>query len=294
MKVNISTTIYHPRYKLKGAILIIHGMSEHRKRYHAFARYLSDKGYGVITYDQIGHGESVNDESELGYFGKKKGYESLVYYAYKLSLETKNIFKDVPFYVFGHSMGSIIARSLLKKHSEIIDGVILSGPPFYQSAVKGGMALAKLLSVIKGDKERSQILRNLTLGVYEKAVKSDVKNAWLSFNEENVKKYNEDELCGFNFTNKGYYDMLSGLVDMHDVKGYKVTNPMLPILIIAGKEDPAIGKDKGLNITVNDLRRAGYDNIEVKLYENSRHEVLLDNEYKLVYDDVIEYLNKIV
>ena len=88
--------------------------------------------------------------------------------------------------------------------------------------------------------------------------------------------------------------MLSGLVDMHDVKGYKVTNPMLPILIIAGKEDPAIGKDKGLNITVNDLRRAGYDNIEVKLYENSRHEVLLDNEYKLVYDDVIEYLRKIV
>ena len=292
MNVNISTTIYQPSTKLKGSILIIHGMSEHRKRYDDFARFLSENGYGVVTYDQIGHGESINDDSELGYFGKEDGYESLVYYAYKLSLETKKLFKDVPFYVFGHSMGSLIARSLLKSFGDVMDGVILSGPPYYQNMVKPGMFLAKSMSVLKGDKSRTKLLQDLTLGMYQKQVNGKIDNEWLSFNVDNVNKYNDDKLCGFNFTNKGYYDMLSGILDVHDSKGYIVFDVFKPILILAGKEDPVINKDKGINITVNDLRKAGYDNIDVKLYENSRHELLFDIEYKVVYQDIMDYLSK--
>ena len=85
MNVNISTTIYQPSTKLKGSILIIHGMSEHRKRYDDFASsyitgHLQDqavrmnenqKYYAVIVHGGMEDIYHISDSENIELIFKK-------------------------------------------------------------------------------------------------------------------------------------------------------------------------------------------------------------------------------
>lgn len=289
MKRKIKSTVYRPQKELKGAVLIIHGMSEHRKRYDDFARFLALNGYGVITYDQVGHGESINDM--FGYFGED-GWNHLVEVADGMVEELSRTFPKIPHFIFAHSMGSIVARSYIKRHDEKIDGLILSGAPCYQNFAKAGLLAIKLVINAKGAKNTSKQLKKLIEGRFNDAIK-DPKTAvdWISFNEENIKNYLNDPFCNQDFTNQGYLDLVSGLIDMHDHRHYQHYNPHLPILFVAGEHDPCTGFAKGLKDSVTTLQKAGYHDIEVITYANSRHEVLNDNDASKVYHDVINWLD---
>ena len=290
MKRKIKSTIYRPQTDIKAAILIIHGMCEHRKRYDDFAHFLALNGYGVITYDQVGHGESI-DEC-FGYFGHD-GWNNLVEVADGMVEQLYQEFPNVPHYIFAHSMGSIVARSYLKHHDEKIDGLILSGAPCYQNFAKAGLLAIKLVIKAQGEKATSKQLKKLVQGRFNETIKDPKTDVdWISFNEDNVQRYLNDPYCNQDFTNQGYFDLVSGLVDMHDYHHYQHYNPNLPILFIAGKYDACTGFAKGLNDSINTLKKAGYKHIDSYIYENSRHEVLNDNDTKKVYDDVLNWLNE--
>lgn len=62
---------YEPTGDVKANLLIVHGMSEHSGRYDAFAKFLAEHGILVATYDQLGHGQTVKDKYELGFFDEK-------------------------------------------------------------------------------------------------------------------------------------------------------------------------------------------------------------------------------
>ena len=61
-----------------GAIQIVHGMAEHTDRYLEAAAYFCDHGFAVIMHDHAGHGKSVANETDEGFFGEKDGYKKLV------------------------------------------------------------------------------------------------------------------------------------------------------------------------------------------------------------------------
>ena len=50
---------------------LIHGMSEYIDRYDDFARFLTENGFNVIGHDHLGHGYSVSDDREYGFFADK-------------------------------------------------------------------------------------------------------------------------------------------------------------------------------------------------------------------------------
>ena len=52
----------------KGIVQISHGMSEHKERYFKFMEYLSENGYVCVINDHRGHGNSVKDKADLGYY----------------------------------------------------------------------------------------------------------------------------------------------------------------------------------------------------------------------------------
>ena len=118
----LASTFYKPETEMKAVMVIVHGMAEHRKRYDRFARKLADKGIGVLTYDQRGHGESVSDRCDLGYFGPIDGWLGFVKDLDRIIDQLKNKF-DVPVVLFGHSMGSMVARSYLKRFDDKIDAM---------------------------------------------------------------------------------------------------------------------------------------------------------------------------
>ena len=42
----------------KGTLCIIHGLGEHQERYAHVAKFYSEHGFNVFSYDQRGHGKS--------------------------------------------------------------------------------------------------------------------------------------------------------------------------------------------------------------------------------------------
>ena len=292
MENELAVSIFRPEGTVKAALFVVHGMEEHHLRYNEFAEYLKDRGIGVVTYDLPGHGKSGSLE-DRGWFGDKDGWKNLVESAAKIARLTRSEFPQVPLFAFGHSMGTMVLRTFLQRYDALIDGLILSGAPNYVSAASAGKAIASTICRIKGNKGKSRLLDQMATGGFSKAVKDAATPVdWLSYNEENVKRYIEDPDCGFPFTARGYYDLFDGMNQMHDVSAFRCLNPTLPIWLFAGEDDPCIGGEKGFADSVETLRRAGYTDITSTLYAGMRHETLNETDHETIFKDVYSWIEK--
>ena len=292
MSQTLAMSIFRPKQAMKGCVTVVHGMAEHRTRYDELGRYLSNHGYGVITYDLPGHGESCSKE-DLGWFGDKDGWDTLVNSTVEMVSATRKEFPGVPHYLLGHSMGTIISRCFLQDHDNMVDGVILSGAPNYQSAAGAGVTLGKVLSVFKGKHGHSKMMDSMVTGAFNKTIQNPRTEVdWLSFNEDNVNAYIADPLDGFGFTIQGYIDELTGIQRMHDVSRYHCTNPDLPIWIFAGDSDPCTGGVKGLQDSIDTLKNSGYHNVSCKQWTNMRHETMNEKGYMEVFTGIKEWLDE--
>jgi alpha-beta hydrolase superfamily lysophospholipase len=117
--------------------------------------------------------------------------------------------------------------------------------------------------------------------------KSDLD--WLSRNEENVRKYIADPLCGVDFT-VGSYCALFGLLNrMQQVHAYRDVNGEMPVLLISGGEDPCTGGEKGRARSRAILEKSGFRNISVITYDHMRHEILNEGGNDKVYGDLLDF-----
>ncbi len=286
-------SMYRPSKKPLANIVIVHGMMEHRKRYDYFARALCDAGFAVITYDQRGHGDSVSNPDELGFFANERGWKLLIQDCNDVCDQIKKEYPKIPTILFGHSMGSIVVRSFTKRHDINIEGLILSGAPNYQPAVKFGHLAAQAISLVQGPTKRSELLHNMSVGAFNKTIMNPrTPSDWISVNEENVDTYLNDPLCQFKFTNSAYADLMFGLRDINDLMRWGCNNPNLPILFIAGSEDVCTGLEKGLDHSIGRLKEVGYNYVERRVYPGLRHEILNEKERDQVITDVIQWIKR--
>ena len=288
----LSVAVFAPEGEVKGVVQFAHGMAEHKERYFDFMEYLADKGYVSVINDHRGHGASVKTPEDLGYF-----YDETTTYIVKdvhqLTLYIKERYPNVPVCLFGHSMGSIVAREYLKLYDRDIDKLVLCGAPGRNPASGIAKILIKLETARKGNRHRSEMMYNLSVGGYAKAVpNAETECDWLSVNKENVKAYIEDPLCGFKFTLNGYKNLLGLLAGIFEEKDWLAANKDIPIIFIAGSEDPVIGKESTWLGSQNFLIKSGYKNVAGKLYKGLRHEILLEDSKEEVYKDVLEFLEK--
>ena len=196
--VQLSTLIIAPGSP-KAVLQLVHGMAEHKERYIPFMNYLSEMGYACVICDLRGHGKTVTDPKDLGWMGKG-GMTALVDDVHCVTEWAKAQYPGLPFFLFGHSMGSMIVRSYLKRYDRDIDGLVVCGSPSNNPAAGLGDFLAGCISIFRGPRYRSQFLANLCTGNNDKKFKADgIQNAWLSTNRANVEAYNADPLCGFVF-----------------------------------------------------------------------------------------------
>lgn len=139
----------------KGIVQISHGMAENKERYLPLMEFFSEHGYTAVMHDHRGHGKSVRQQEDLGYFynGKEK---AIVEDLHQITLWIKEEYPNLPVYLLGHSMGTLVARNYIKKYDNEIKKLILTGPPCKNPAVDIGLLLAKIQKKIKGDKYRSK------------------------------------------------------------------------------------------------------------------------------------------
>lgn len=274
----------------KAVVKFIHGMEEYQDRYESFAEYLREAGYTVVTADLRGHGKNA---PVLSHIADKEGHLRLLEDEEVILDEIHGRWPDLPVILFGHSMGTIIARAFLQKHSEEFHKVVLSGYPNPNGAAGAGIVLTEMIAAVKGGKGYSKMVDGMVLGPFAKAVPNAVTpQDWLSVNRENVQRYIADPLCGVRFT-LGSYNALFHLIRMMDSpENYEEVRKDLPILLISGKEDPCTGGEKGRGDSENRLRRAGFRNLEIVTLDGMRHEILNENGREDVYLRILDFIEK--
>ena len=123
---------------------IAHGMCEHKERYLPFMRYMAERGYLCVIHDHRGHGasrrEAVSADADkvlgkkqdipagLGYFGKDGG-RFLVRDLHQITRIIKKQYPGLPYFMMGHSMGSLAVRCYLKKYDRESNTRIWEGTP---------------------------------------------------------------------------------------------------------------------------------------------------------------------
>jgi alpha-beta hydrolase superfamily lysophospholipase len=242
-----------------------------------------------VTYDLPGHGETAKD-SVLGCFGEN-GWNHLVVSAVRIARLARREFPDIPVVLFGHSMGTMIARCFLQNYDYMVDGVILSGAPNYNAGAVVGYQMAIERIRRSGPTAHDRILDGLATGQFNRSVnrpRTDVD--WLSYNEKNVDDYIADPLCGVPFTVSGYRDLFDGMIRMADADRYYRMNTYIPLLFVAGKDDPCIGGEEGFMDSISFLKRVGYRTIDSILYPGMRHEILHENDAEMVMSDIVLWL----
>ncbi len=287
--VPLSGAIFEPEGEPKAVIQLTHGMCEHKERYYDFMKYLAAHGYVAAIHDHRGHGASLVYPKAYGYFNEQP-YDVLAQDLFQISEYLKSKYPDCKLYLFGHSMGTLAARQYLKQHDDAIDKLVLSGPPTNSPAIPAALALTGVIRKKEGPRARVESLNNLVFGLYNKGY--DVPNAWLSANEDNVKAYNEDPLCGFCFTVNGFDTLFHMLRDVFSRKGWNVTNRQLPILLVAGLDDPVIQSKKSFMGLKSFLVERGYTKVEGRLYSGMRHEILNEKGNRKVYGDILEFFDR--
>lgn len=277
-----------PAGKIKGVVHLVHGMCEHKERYRSFLRVLAEHGYAAVIFDLRGHGESVRKPQDLGYFYDASG-RYLINDIHQVVHWMKRRFPDVPYFLFGHSMGSLAVRCYVRRFDYELNGVIVCGSPSYNPLLPFARLFARLQIRLRGDRAYSPFLDKQVLGAYQKRFPRG-ENAWLSSNETAVAAYNNDALCGFSFTLNGYANLFALLADTYDEDGWLLRNPQLPFLFIAGADDPCIQSVKAWHRAMLRLQHIGYSHVMKVLYPGARHELLQEHCCRQVQRDVLAWL----
>lgn len=291
-KTMINACKWYSDTNYKAIVQIIHGMVEYIDRYDEFATFLANNGFLVIGHDHLGHGLSVINKEDYGYFGKNPS-ELLVNDMNKL----REMFQDdKPYFMIGHSMGSFLLRKYLAVYGKNLSGAIIIGTGYVEPVVtRFGIIVTNIEGLFKGEKHRSKLLLKLSNGKdYKKFVSdgSDLKRNWLTKDIEIARKYYSNPMCSFIFTDNGYKGLFESINYCCKMRNINKIPKKLPILITSGEDDPVGGMGIGVTKVYNLFNKAKINNVELKIYPNDRHEILNETDRDVVYNDILKWLNK--
>ena len=275
---------------INGIFHISHGMAEHIGRYNWLINKLNEDGYHVIAIDHRGHGNRVEDNLK-GYFADKDGWDNVVSDLVNIIEDSSSEFPNLKKYLIGHSMGSWIALGAMQKGIDI-DCCILSGSSkISKNLITLQRIIVTFLITFFGKKSIGYLLDRVILGEYNKSFSPNrTPKDWISSDKQSVDEYINDPLCGYPVTNGLWNDLLSGFLRVFDKRNYKISKN-IPILIISGSHDPVGDNTKGTKKLYKFLSTI-FDNIEIELINNARHEVFNEINKENNYNKLLNFIEK--
>ena len=274
----------------KAVFQIAHGVSEYIARYDEFACFLAENGYVVCGNDHLGHGKSVDSLDDLGFTAEENGDNRMIDDMHILYSIMHKRYPTLPYYLFGHSMGSFCARVYATSFWNELSGLILCGTGELPSAAVVLEEPVKFLCKKLG--ARASVPAALLDKVQTLMVR-DAKTSkdWLSRNEENVQNYINDPLCGADFKMSLIRDLISLANSACTDEWASLIPPTLPILLISGAKDPVGLNGKGVINVCDNLEDAGHTPT-CYLYPGDRHEILFEDDREKIFGDILTWLEK--
>ncbi len=275
----------------KALIQIAHGVSEYIDRYDDFARFLAENGYIVCGNDHIGHGKSVDSLNDLGFTTEEDGDKRMIDDMHTLYSIMHKRYPELPYYLFGHSMGSFLSRVYATAFFYELSGLILCATGELPSAAVVLEEPIKLLCKKMGPRAKVPApLANKLGNVFIKDARTPYD--WISLSNDNIDRYMADPLCGADLSLALVRDLLSIANSSCTSEWAYLIPPTLPILLVSGAKDPVGLNGKGVISVCDNLEAAGHSP-EVIMYPGLRHEILNEDDHEMVYRDILNWLSNL-
>jgi len=278
---------------VKGILVVVHGMAEYIERYEGLAEFFTDRGFLVTGIDNLGHGKSIRDDKHPGYFAPNDPATVVVRDVHRLKKLTQEEYPGIPIAILGHSMGSFMVRNYIIRYGSGVECAVIMGTGSQPGAVLTcGRALAGLQKIFMGDNHISKLLNGIAFGAYCKRIPdAQTPFDWLSVDRANIDKYIADPLCGFTFTVNGFRTLFELIRRCQDKNNIAKIPDSLPILVIAGKEDPVGNYGAGPTSVHKAYKDAGIKDVSLILYDGLRHEIMNEAEKEKVFGDLFAFVN---
>lgn len=293
---DIAYTVYAPPLgEVKAIVQISHGMCDYIGRYEELAFFLNARGILVCGNDHLGHGKSVTDPADYGYFAHENGWTYLAKDLHQLTEKMQKEYPEVPYFLLGHSMGSFAVRQYLTQWGNQLDGAILLGTAGQDPLVGMTLLMAKVIGACKGERYRSTYIQNKGLKIYnERLPKRRTDFDWISRDEAEVDRYMADSQCQFIFTAKGFEDLATLLKQVSGEKWAMQVPKDLPILLLSGDADPVGAYGEGVREVYQWLLQAGVVDLDLRLYPGARHELVHETNKEEVFRDIAQWLDMMI
>ncbi|MDB5986680.1 MAG: alpha/beta hydrolase [Nevskia sp.] len=264
------------------ALLIVHGMAEHGARYARLAAALNAQGIAVYAPDLPGHGLSVQQPQDRGFFKEHDGWGYALDAIHQVRLHVAAAHAGLPLLLLGHSMGSFLSQHYLVEHGAGLAGAVLSATTGSLGPTRAlGATLLRAEGWLFGKRHPSALAEALSFKTFNK--RFDRKDApartafdWLSRDPDEVDRYIADPQCGFRCSAQLWVDLLDAGAQLLDPARLARIPRTLPILLIAGSDDPVSGGASGPNLLAAAYRKTAISDVGVKIYPQGRHELLND------------------
>ena len=251
----------------RAVVVIAHGAAEHARRYRRFAAALNAADLEVWALDHRGHGRSPGPDG-LGDFGGA-GWDGLVADLAQFIGMSRAARPGLPLVLFAHSMGAAAAQQYVQDHSAEIDVLVLSGSTARELPAQGE---PPPLSGYNAPFEPART-------PYD----------WLSRDPQEVDRYIEDPLCGFESQTREF--PRASARRLADPRRLASIRGDLPCLLVAGDEDPINFRLAGLRLLERRWRDAGVIRIDSFYYPGGRHEMFNETNREAVVAELLQWLS---
>lgn len=277
-------------------VQIVHGMAEYIERYEELAQFLVKHNVVVTGEDHLGHGKSISEGKNPGYFCEQDPATVVVRDVHRLKKMTQEAYPGVPYILLGHSMGSFIARNYLCRYGSGIDGALILGTGMQPGAL---LAVSKLIAGLQkifcGDNHISKFIDRAAFGGYNKKFSPQRTSVdWLSKDEAKVDAYIADPLCGFTFTVNGFRTLFTLISRIRKTENLEKIPKELPVHFASGEDDPVGNYGRGVWAAYESLENVGMKNLSIKLYPADRHELHNETDREQVMEDLWQWIEKTI
>ncbi|WMJ81023.1 alpha/beta fold hydrolase [Clostridium sp. MB40-C1] len=292
----VQAWIYTPIRKPRGIVQLVHGFGEHSRRYFHMILKLNEAGFVVAADDHVGHGKTAYDSGNWSDWGDK-GYMTMAEDEHTLRKIVQEEYPDLPYFMYGHSMGSMIARCYAATYGEGIHGLILCGTSgVFPNASSLISILKKLIDEGKGEKIDPTYIEKLFSCMTDRCENPITANDWICGDPDVVADHANDPFNNFaappNIRSLYYFVMM-----MDTIVGTKWAEKVpasIPVYNIAGDQDPVGQYGEGVYAVSNWLIETGHK-VKTKVYPGKRHEI---HNYRDIRDEVedgmIEFINDVL
>jgi alpha-beta hydrolase superfamily lysophospholipase len=279
-----------------GVVMIIHGKGEHIGRYEDFATFLNQSSFHVIGCDLRGHGNTSPNEKAV-YFDTSYGFHKVYEGVKSLRDYISNQYPKLPVILFGHSIGSFIARYALLHDARRYDLAIFSGTSYYSTfQLFLQKLLVRILIKIKGDTYVSDwfntCIADRHIRLLRKRGMLNQTGEWTLQERKERIKLEQDPLANRPFTLGAQLDLLKFIPEIQNYKQIKKSASATALYFISGERDSFGQFGKAAKHLFDLYLKSGYSNVNFTVLNNTNHDILHDIERDLNYQIILNWMKK--